>query len=116
MVSHGPAIVHIPVVVGTYGVGEPRAGIKSKQKSAPTERKAIINPPLPPPAPRETAKDDGSGSTAPQPTEAAEEPRMHSPAVETGNGPPASMPTTQDPPTEASDTAKVSIVPPALFQ
>jgi hypothetical protein len=117
MVSRGPANVHIPVAVGPYGVGEPRAGIKSKLKSAPTERKATINPPLPPPAPRETAKVDGSRSTAPQPTEAPEEPRMHSPAVETGSGSSAATaPAIQGPSTEASDTAKVSIVPPALFQ
>ena len=114
----GPANVHIPAAVSPYGVGETRAGTKAKLKSASTERKATLNPPLPPPAPRETAKVDGSGSTAPQPTEAhdSEEPLMHSPAVETGNGPPASAPTTQGPSTEASDKPKVSIVPPALFQ
>jgi hypothetical protein len=114
----GPANVHIPAAVSPYGVGETRAGTKAKLKSASTERKATLNPPLPPPAPRETARVDGSGSTASQPTEAhdSEEPRMHSPAVETGNGPPASAPTTQGPSTEASDKPKVSIVPPALFQ
>jgi hypothetical protein len=114
----GPANVHIPAAVSPYGVGETRAGTKAKLKSASTERKATINPPLPPPAPRETAKVDGSGSTAPQPTEAhdSEEPRIHSPAIENGNGPPASAPTTQGPSTEASDKPKVSIVPPALFQ
>jgi hypothetical protein len=95
-----------------------RAGTKAKLKSTSTERKATLNPPLPPPAPRETARVDGSGSTASQPTEAhdSEEPRMHSPAVETGNGPPASAPATQGLPAEASDKPKVSIVPPALFQ
>ena len=113
----GPANVHIPAAVSPYGVGETRAGTKAKLKSASTERKATINPPLPPPAPRETAKVDGSGSTAPQPTEThdSEQPRMHSPAIEIGNGPPASA-TTQGPSTEASDKPKVSIVPPALFQ
>ena len=114
----GPANVHIPAAVSPYGVGETRAGSKAKVKSAATERKATLNPPLPPPAPRETAKVDGSGSTAPQPTEAhdSEEPRMHSPAVATGNGSSASAPATQGLPAEASDKPKVSIVPPALFQ
>jgi hypothetical protein len=113
----GPANVHIPAAVSPYGVGETRAGTKPKLKSILTERKASINPPLPPPAPRETAKVEGSGSTAPQLTEAhdSEELRMHSPAIEIGNGPPASA-TTQGPSTEASDKPKVSIVPPALFQ
>ena len=113
-----PANVHIPAAVSPYGVGETRSGTKAKPKAASTEGKATLNPPLPPPAPRETARVDGSGSTASQPTEAhdSEEPRMHSPAVETGNGPPASAPTTQGPSTEASDKPKVSIVPPALFQ
>ena len=114
----GPANVHIPAAVSPYGVGETRAGTKAKLKSAPTERKATINSPLPPPAPRETARVDGSGSTAPQPTEAhdSEEPRMHSPAVATGNWSSASAPATQGLPAEASDKPKVSIVPPALFQ
>ena len=114
----GPASVHIPAAISPYGVGETRAGTKTKLKSAPAERKATLNPPLPPPAPRETAKVDGSGSTAPQPTEAhdSEEPLMHSPAVETGNGPSGAAPATQGLPAEASDKPKVSIVPPALFQ
>jgi hypothetical protein len=114
----GPANVHIPAAVSPYGVGETRAGTKARLKSAPTERKASINPPLPPPAPRETAKVDGSGSTAPRPTEAhdSEEPLPHSPAVETGNGSSAAAPATQGLPAEASDKPKVSIVPPALFQ
>jgi hypothetical protein len=114
----GPANVHIPAAVSPYGVGETRTGTKARLKSASTERKATLNPPLPPPAPRETAKVDGSGSTAPQPTEAhdSEEPLMHSPAVETGNGPSGAAPATQGLPAEASDKPKVSIVPPALFQ
>ena len=113
-----PANVHIPAAVSPYGVGETRAGTKAKLKSAPTERKATMNPPLPPPAPRETAKVDGSGSTAPQPTENhdSEQPRIDSHSTHIGNGPPASAPTTQGPSTEASDKPKVSIVPPALFQ
>ena len=59
--------------VSPYGAAEAPAGTKPKPKSASTERKApatgppTINPPLPPPAPRETAKADGSGSPAPKP-------------------------------------------------
>ena len=113
----GPTNVHIPASVSPYGVGETRAGTRAKLKSAPTERKATLDPPLPPPAPRETAKVDGSGSTAPQPTENhdSEQPRIDSRSRDIGNGLP-SVPTTQGPSTEASDKPKVSIVPPALFQ
>jgi hypothetical protein len=114
----GPANVHIPAAVSPYGVGETRAGTKAKLKSAPTEHKATLNPPLPPPAPRETARVDGSGSPASQPAENhnSEQPRVDSHSTDIGNGLPASMPTTQGPSTEASDKPKVSIVPPALFQ
>jgi hypothetical protein len=114
----GPANVHIPAAVSPYGVGETRTGTKARLKSASTERKATLNPPLPPPAPRETAKVDGSGSTAPQPTENhdSQQPRIDSLSTNVGNGPPASAPATQGPSAEASDRPKVSIVPPALFQ
>ena len=115
----GPANVHIPAAISPYGVGETRAGTKAKPKSASTERKApAINPPLPPPAPRETAKVDGSGSPASQPTENhdSEQPRIDSPPTEVGNGPPASAPATPGSSAEASDKPKVSIVPPALFE
>ena len=114
----GPANVHIPAAVSPYGVGETWGGIKARLKSAPTERKAIINPPLPPPAPRETAKVDGSGSMAPRPSENNdfEQKWIDSHSIEIGEGPPASASTTQGSSTEANDKAKVSIVPPALFQ
>jgi hypothetical protein len=114
----GPANVHIPAAVSPYGVGETRAGSKAKVKSAATERKATLNPPLPPPAPRETARVDESGSPALQPTENhnSEQPRIDSHSTDIGNGSPASAPTTQGPSTEASDKPKVSVVPPALFQ
>jgi len=113
----GPASVHIPAAISPYGVGETRAGTKTKLKSAPAERKATLNPPLPPPAPRETARVDG-GSPASQPAENhdSEQPRVDSHSTGIGNGLPASMTTTQGPSTEASDKPKVSIVPPALFQ
>jgi hypothetical protein len=108
--------VDIPAAVSPYGVGGTRAGTKAKPMAASAERKATINPPLPPPAPRETAKADRSDSTPPQPTEAhdSEPPRIDSPNA--GNAPPASAPMIQGSTTEASDKPKVSIVPPALFQ
>jgi hypothetical protein len=115
----GPANVHIPAAVSPYGVGETRAGTKAKLKSASTERRAAaINPPLPPPAPRETAKANGSGSVAPQPIETPEsgQPRINSASTEGGNAPTTSAPATQGLPPEAGDKPKVSIVPAALFQ
>jgi len=114
----GPTNVHIPAAVSPYGVGETRAGTKAKSKIASTERKATLNPPLPPPAPRKAVKVDGSGSTEPQATETPdpEQPRIDSHSTNIGNEPPASAPPTQGPSTEASDKPKVSIVPPALFQ
>ena len=115
----GPGNVRIPAAVSPYGVAEPRAGTRAKPKSASTERKAAaINPPLPPPAPREPAKADGSGSGAPQPTENPDsgQPRINSASTAAGNGPSASAPAAQGLPTEAADKPKVSIVPPGLFQ
>jgi hypothetical protein len=115
----GPANVRIPAAVGPYGAREPRPGTKAKPKSASTERRAsIIDPPLPPPAPRETTKADGSGSAASPPTEThdSEPPRINSASTEPGNGPSVSVPATQGLPTDASDKPKVSIVPPGLFQ
>jgi len=119
MANADPSNARIPTAVSPYGVTEPRAGTKAKPKSALTERKAAaINPPLPPPAPRETAKADGSGSGAPQPTENPEfgQPRINSASTEGGNAPSTSAPANQGLPTEAGDKPKVSIVPPGLFQ
>ena len=115
----GPGNVRIPAAVSPHGVAEPRAGTKAKPKSASTERKAAaINPPLPPPALREPAKADGSGSGAAQPTENPDsgQPRINSASTTAGNGPSATAPAAQGLPTEASDKPKVSIVPPGLFQ
>jgi hypothetical protein len=114
----GPANVHMPAAVSPYSVGETRAGTKAKLKSASRERKATINPPLPPPAPRESAKVDGSGSTGPEPTEPHDsgQPRIDSLSTNAGNEPRASATTTQGLSSEASDKPKVSIVPPPLFQ
>jgi hypothetical protein len=119
MSTAGPATARIPAAVSPYGVTETRAGTKARPKSASTERKAAaINPPLPPPAPRETAKADGSGSGAPQPAENPDsgQPRINSASTEGGNAPAASAPATQGLPTESGDKPKVSIVPPGLFQ
>ncbi len=115
----GPGKVRIPAAVSPDGVAEPRAGTKAKPKSASTERKAAtVNPPLPPPAPRETAKAGRSGSGAPQPTEnpASAQPPINSASTAAGNGLQASAPAAQGLPAEASDNPKVSIVPPGLFQ
>ena len=85
----GPGNVRIPAAVSPYGVAEPRAGTKAKPKSASTERKAAtINPPLPPPAPRETAKADRSGSGRPSRprTLIPRQPRINSASTAAGNG------------------------------
>jgi hypothetical protein len=109
----------IPTVVSPYGVGETQAGTKAKPKSASTERRAAaLNPPLPPPAPRETAKADGSGLAAPQPAGNPDSghPRINSASTEDGVAPSVSAPASPSLPTEADDKPKVSIVPPGLFQ
>jgi hypothetical protein len=67
----------IPDALGPYGRGEPPLGTKARAKAASTERKAqtaktASNPPLPPPAPREAARPDGSGSPVAEPPKAAE--------------------------------------------
>jgi hypothetical protein len=88
--AHGAADIHIPEAVRPYDAGEapPRPksastthGPRATKPAAPT-----MNPPLPPPAPRETAKADGSDPAAP------------------GSS------------AEARDRPKVTIVPPALFE
>jgi hypothetical protein len=88
------ADIHIPEAISPYDAGAAPASGAPKPKSASTTHRPratkpvapTINPPLPPPAPRETAKADGSGAAAP------------------GSS------------AEARDRAKVSIVPPALFE
>jgi hypothetical protein len=119
----GPATVHIPAAISPYGAGEAPAGTKPKAKSVSTEREAAATklrstPPLPPPAPREAATSEGSGSPA---TKSAEKRDSHQPKIdsrptEVDNVPPAAAPTTQGSSAEASDKPKVSIVPPGLFE
>ena len=104
----GPANVHIPAAISPYDSGEAPGGTKPKRKSASAEHKVpatkapTVNPPLPPPAPRET-KPDGFGSPAAGSTE-----------VE--NLPPAGAPAGPGSSAEASEKPKVSVVPPALFE
>ncbi len=92
--AHGAAGIHIPEAISPYDAGDAPASGAPKPESASTTHRPratkpatrTINPPLPPPAPRETAKADGSGAAAP------------------GSS------------AEARDKPKVSIVPPALFE
>ena len=117
----GPANVHIPAAISPYGAGEAPAGTKTRPKSASTERKTLATkpvstPPLPPPAPREPATPDGSGSLASKPAENqdSDQPKVDSRPTEVENVPPAVAPSRSS--AEASDKPKVSIVPPALFE
>ena len=118
-----PADAHIPAAISPYG-GEAPAGTKPRPKSVSTERKApaaktpTVNPPLPPPAPREAAKPDGSGSPASKPAEKhdSDQPKIDSRPTEVDNVPPAAAPATPGASSEANDKPKVSIVPAALFE
>jgi len=90
----GSANIHIPAAISPYDTRDAPASGAPKPKSASSAHKPkasmpaapTINPPLPPPAPRETAKAEESG----------------------GAGPSSSV--------DTNDRAKVSIVPPALFE
>jgi hypothetical protein len=115
----GPGNVHIPAAISPYGAGLP-AGTKPKPKSVLTVRKApaikpVSTPPLPPPAPREAAKPDGSGSP-PAEKHDPDQPRVDSRPTEVDNVPPAAAPGAPGSSAELSDKPKVSIVPPALFE
>jgi hypothetical protein len=107
----GPANVHIPAAISPYDAGEAPAGTKPKPKSVSAERKPpaskapIVNPPLPPPAPREPAKPDGSGWPAPP-----------AGSTEVDNALPGAAPAAPGSSVEASDKPKVSVVPPAPFE
>jgi hypothetical protein len=121
--AHGePPNVHVPSAVSPYGTGETPAVTKPKPKSISTERKpaetkpgaAILNAPLPPPAPRETMKPEGSGSPAPKPAENhdSDQPKIDPRSTEVDNYP-AAAPSLS---AEANDKPKVSIVPAAPFE
>lgn len=113
--------VHIPAAISPYGPGGAPAGTKPKLRAASIEHKipgtktSITNPPLPPPAPREAAKAE---ETAPPMSEATEnhetdKPQVESHPAEVENVSPVAP---QGLSSEASDKAKVSIVPPAPFE
>ncbi|HEY3621404.1 MAG TPA: hypothetical protein VGL12_03230 [Roseiarcus sp.] len=119
----GPASIHIPAAVSPYGPGEAPAGTKPRPKSVSTERKApptklLSTPPLPPPAPREAARPNGSGLPASRPAEKHDwdQPKIDSRPTEVDKVSPAAPPTTQGPSVDPGDKPKVSIVPPALFE
>jgi hypothetical protein len=110
------ANARIPSAVSPYGVAGTRTGMTAKPKSAAPQRNAAaINPPLPPPAPRETAKADGSGTAASHPTGTPDSgpPRINSASTEGGDAPVSANPRLLP---EADDKPKVSIIPPGLFQ
>jgi len=104
---------HIPAAISPYGSGQTPVGAKPKAKSVVTERKPSatkpIDPPLPPAAPRESAKADESGS--PERGGAA------APATDGDGGASTAAQGGSEPAVEAhDDKPRVSIVPPALFQ
>jgi hypothetical protein len=152
----GPTNVRIPSAISPFGSQPAPDATKPKAKSAATARKTpsaktsptdappLVTPPLPPPAPREAVKPDGSAPPAPTP-----EPKSDSPKGEIENASTTSAPATPEgkpeaakieprpeaqtqlpdsapdlsakpaapaPSAEASDKSKVSIVPAALFE
>jgi hypothetical protein len=115
----GPGNVHIPSAISPYGAGLP-AGTKSKPKSVSTVRKGpatkpVSTPPLPPPAPREAAKPDGSGAPPAEKPD-PDQRKLDSRPTDVDNVPPAGSPATRGSSAEASDKPKVNIVPAALFE
>jgi hypothetical protein len=113
-----PASVHIPAAISPYGPATAPVGVRPKTKVASTEHKisgakaaATMNPPLPPPAPREAAKAEEPGPPTSKPADNHESDQTHADIV-----PPAVAPTTTGSSAEGSDKSKVSIVPPALFE
>jgi hypothetical protein len=109
----GRASVHIPTAISPYG-----PGARQKPKAASVEHKVpgikapTVNPPLPPPAPREAATAVEPSSPAFKP----DQPPVDSHPTEVEKTPPAAAAPTQGASTEASDKPKVNIVPPALFE
>jgi len=122
--SGAPAGVHIPAAVSPYGPGAAPDVTRSKTKVASIEHKIpgtkalLINPPLPPPAPREAAKTDEPRPPTSKPAgnDDSGQPRVTSHPAEADNASPAAAPATQGSFTEASDKPKVSIVPAAPFE
>ena len=120
--SGAPAGVHIPAAISPYGPGAAPDGARSKTKAASIKHKIpgikapLINPPLPPPAPREAARPDESGPPTSAPAANDDQPRVTSHPAGADNVSPAAAPATQAASTEASDKPKVSIVPAAPFE
>jgi hypothetical protein len=123
--SGAPSGVHIPAAISPYGPTAAPLSTKPKPKSVLTERKItgrtqapLINPPLPPPAPREAAKADEPGppTSRPAANDDSAQPHVTSHPAEADNVSPAAAPAPQGPSTEVSDKPKVSIVPPAPFE
>jgi hypothetical protein len=122
--SGAPAGIHIPAAISPYGPAAAPDGTRSKTKVASTERKILgtksplINPPLPPPAPREAAKPDEPGPLTSKPATNGDsgQPHVESHPAEADNVSPIAAPVTQGSSTEANDKPKVSIVPPAPFE
>jgi hypothetical protein len=117
-----PENLRVPAA-GPYVHGNAPAGAKVIAKGSPAERKAMSaklasSPPLPPPAPREVARQDGSDLPASEPAKAPESSpqKIDSRPVEVENAPPPAAPSTQTSPAEGSDKSKVSIVPPSAFE
>ena len=79
----GPANVDIPPAISPYDSWEAPARMKPKPRSVSAARTKtpIVKPPLPPPAPRDGAKPDGSKSAAEKPAEADNIPAAAKPAA-----------------------------------
>lgn len=104
---HGPANVHIPAAISPYdsGATPPEAKPKPRpvlsQYRSPATRAPTVNPPLPPPAPREPSKSDGSDT-----------PASAAGPTEVENVGPASA----GPSAGEREKPRVTVVPPALFE
>ena len=81
----------------------------------PGTKAPLINPPLPPPAPREAARADEPGPPTYTPA-ANEDPGVGSHPAEAENASPPAAPARQGSSAEVSDKPKVSIVPAAPFE
>ena len=120
----GSGNVHIPAAISPYGPAaaplstKPKSRVASIEHKIPGTKAPLINPPLPPPAPREAARaeEPGPPTSKPAANEGSGQPRAASHPAEADNASPAAAPATQGSSTEASDKPKVSIVPAAPFE
>ncbi len=119
----GSGNVHIPAAISPYGPAaaplstKPKSKVASIEHKAPGTRAPLVNPPLPPPAPREAARTDEPAppTSEPEANETSGQPAVASHPAEADNAS-AAPPATQGSSTEASDKPKVSIVPAAAFE